>query len=345
MDSDLLKSTYKVFPQEPKRVVITEKDIPSSNGSALGEFADLVPGCVWFALLIILVLPIAYVVQATFVILHVDYFIPFETTRGFPLGPLLVWGTSFAIFFTGAYFLFTRIGRVTTRKKIAKLQSEANERAVEESVQEAARVTNRLQGILNDAAYCETKLTQALNDAHSFVMLSRREYDENVPGPFWDAVEDCAYRLADANSLAQQLSNHASTYYSLLDGRNHTFPPFPVDFVNLPDPSTVIDDLFVIVRRGQTAVPNPHFYKVWEDRKEHRLTRQVMIQEFATLRDAINNLGRVLNQSIVGLRAAVTSGIGQLGDENAATRKIIDERAREQTKMLDNIQRGHKPLL
>ena len=98
-------------------------------------------------------------------------------------------------------------------------------------------------------------------------------------------------------------------------------------------------------RLGQTADPKPHFYDVWERRREHRLTRQVMIDQFATLHDVLSNVGSVLNQTIGGLRTVIASGMAQLGDQHAATRKVIEEHAREQSKMLDNIQRGHKPLL
>lgn len=106
-----------------------------------------------------------------------------------------------------------------------------------------------------------------------------------------------------------------------------------------------IENLYRMVRVGQSADPKPHFYGVWERRREHRLTRQVMIEEFATLRDAISNLGPILDQSIAALRTAVTSGMAQLSKDHVATRKVIDDHAREQSRMLDNIQRGRKPIL
>jgi hypothetical protein len=306
---------------------------PQPNQIALDSIGDLA------AEVAVAGFPVAFILYFVFGLLMMALFPqPFRGTG--TNGMILVVVTSVVVAF--AVVIPTTIH--LRRKKRVRLQQEENERALRQVTHEAASLTNQLNKLLNDAAFCETKLGVALDEARSWLQASRREYEGNVPGPFWDAIETCAYRLSDYNSLAEQLSNNAHRYYSLLQGQQHTFPAFPVDFANLPDAAPVIDDLYAMVRLGQTADPKPHFYDVWERRREHRLTRQVMIAEFATLRDVITNVGRVLNQTIGGLRSVVDAGMAQLSRDHAATRKVIDGHAREHTKMLDNIQRRRKPL-
>jgi len=319
MDASILKDDYKVFPREPRPKVVIARDIPSND--SLSEWADIVPSGVWLVLFLFYWGGVGYGVQTILEWLHIMPLLS-ETRIGVVFAFVLIGGTP--LFIIGAViYLMVRLGRKQTAAKVAKLQAEANEAALNQSIAEAASVTNQLHQILADSAYCETSLGHALDEARSWLRVSQREYDDNVPGPFWDAIETCAYRLSDYNSLAQQLSNHARRYYSLLQGRKHTFPTFPIDFADLPDAARVIDDLYQMVRLGQTADPKPHFYDVWERRQEHRLTRQVMIDEFATLRDVISNVGRVLNQTLGGLRTAVTSGVANLSEDHAATVKSL----------------------
>lgn len=339
VESALLKSEYKVFPREPSTKVVTARDIPSND--SLSEWADIVPSGVWLVLFLFYWGGAGYVVQTILEWLHILPLLS-ETRLGVVFAFVLIAGTP--LFIIGAFiYLMVRLGRKQTAAKVAKLQEETNERAANDAIHEAASLTNRLHGILNDSAYCETKLEQSLEQADSFIRLSQRKYEEHKPDPFWDAIDNAAGALTDYDSLVRQLSRNYSTYYLLLESREHTFPPFPIE--SIPDADSAIEEFYEMVDLGQTAVPYPHFADTWSRRREGKLTRQVLIEGFGTLQEAIANLKPTIMESIAGLRCAVTSGIAQITEDEAATRKVIDEHARKQTKMLDNIQRGRKPLL
>ena len=80
-------------------------------------------------------------------------------------------------------------------------------------------------------------------------------------------------------------------YYLILQGRKHTFPPFPITPESLPNPSPIINELYNLVRQGQKDF---QFALIWEQIK----TREVLIAGFTTLADAIKGIGATVNDSM-----------------------------------------------
>lgn len=228
-------------------------------------------------------------------------------------------------------------------RRLLRSMEEARGRAVDSNTWEAKRLTTRLNNILESSHELNSPLFQKLNNATRNLGRAESEYSANAYGPFWDAVQDAANDLAFCSRNTKQLSQQAKDYYSLLKGRQHNFPVFPVRSDSMPDVVPVGREFRRIVRMGQT---NFQFAHIWEQ----RATREVLIAGFQTLGDAVNHLSGVVEQSVWELQSATSSEIAKLVDEEITTRANLAEHMREETRiakdqsrMLDNIQRHRKP--
>jgi cell division protein FtsL len=228
-------------------------------------------------------------------------------------------------------------------RRLQNSTEEKHARIVDLKKREAQELTKRLNSLLESSSEASEPLPQKLSNARHSIQRAEIDYQENAYGPFWDAVQETANDLAFFSRTAKELSKHAHDYYSLLEGRKHTFPIFPVRLESLPDPLPVSQEFRRVVRMGQT---NFEFANIWE----HRRTRDVLIAGFQTLGDAVNNLGGVLEQSLSNLRSATSSDIAMLVEAEIKTgRALVDQMreethiAKEQSRMLDNIQHHRKP--
>lgn len=208
---------------------------------------------------------------------------------------------------------------------------------------EAIEVTDSLMKILESSLELKYRLNESRSEVNSALTSAIFEFKETAFGPFWDAVENAVQSLNVFRYCTDSLSNNHKKYYSLLNGRRHNFPPFPVMIDSIPDITPTLSEFRRIVRMGQT---NFQFATIWEQRK----TREVLIAGFQTLGEAVNNIGTVIESEIKNLKENMTTNIVNLTEEVNETRRTIDlhgdEQAKtldEQTKMLDNIQRGRKP--
>ena len=234
------------------------------------------------------------------------------------------------------------IFRLTSKKERAKAQEErrnvdsANKIAISQAENEARSVTTSLMTTFESSAVIASELPQCLSRAASSLQRAEQEYKDNAFSPFWDAVENAAQQLAVFNDKAKQISKSADQYYGGLQGRKHTFPSFPANSSNLPNPSSVLNELRRVVRMGQT---NFQFANIWE----HRRTREVMIAGFRTLGEAVNNLGSTVESAVYGLQQSISTDTARLVQEEIKTRDSLDRRLMEQNRMLDNIQHHRKP--
>lgn len=325
METTLLQAGYVVYAQQSTPVVIPEEPLFDGDTKVLVGIG----GCVVSFLIYVFVFIL--LVEAIIVDRHAwDTF--------FGLGLVISPIAAFAIIIPIAV-----LGR---RQHLVKLRDQRKKRTYDELQQEAAALTVRLNNILTESLELLSQLPSVLGRASRLTVLANTEYLGNAFGPFWDSVENAALTLAEYKNISYRLERNAKDYYSSLNGRKHTFPIFPIHSEDIPDPTAAIDDLHRVVRLGQT---NFQFANIWE----HRRTREVLIAGFRTLGEAINNLGNMLNSSLMSLRQAVSSDVARLveeqinsrnslASEERKTRTVIDERAREHGLMLENIQRDRK---
>jgi hypothetical protein len=234
-----------------------------------------------------------------------------------------------------------RWGNITVKEREKAQQTkqsidQINKNEISVAEREAQGLTSALTRTYESSATLAVELPQHLSRAADCLRQAESEFKDNAFGPFWDAVENAAQQLAAFNGKAIQISRQADEYYRTLNGKTHTFPSFPANDGNIPNPSSVVSELRRMVRMGQT---NFQFANIWE----HRRTREVMIAGFRTLGDAVNNLGSTVENSLFGLQQSISSDVATLVREQIKTRDSLDKRMVEQNRMLDNIQQHRKP--
>jgi hypothetical protein len=222
-----------------------------------------------------------------------------------------------------------------TEQARANVESSNNAEVVR-AEEEARRLTTDMMKIRDSSVSVVEELPRYLERASTYLRRAEGEFRDNAFAPFWDAIENAAHVLAVFNEKTNQASKAAAVYYGSLNGRSHTFPPFPAGAGNIPDPSPVLQDLRRVLRMGQT---NFQFANIWE----HRRTREVMIAGFRTLGEAVSNLGSVVENSHSALEQSISSDVARLVQEEIRSRDSLDRRMVEQNRMLDNIQLHRRP--
>ena len=302
-------SDYKVIPESVERVKLPQDSVDGIDG---GE------GCLIYGVFVV----IFFVIVVGFVsVLRTDPQAPEITilVLGLPFLPL--WMISNAI-----------------RNKRLKEKEEQLLRVKNlEEVKKAESLSSELQKLLKESIDLKETLPKYLNEVSVTVMQCHVEYKDNAFDPFWTKIEKTAIILNNFRLDTQSLSRNAKLYYTKLKGRVHNFPMFPIDLNSLPDPEAILEEFKSTVRLGQT---NFQFATIWEQRK----TRQVLIAGFNTLGDAVNNLGTATRNGFLAMQESFRSEIAGLAAEVSITRVVIEQHAEEQNEMLDNIQRGRKPI-
>lgn len=217
------------------------------------------------------------------------------------------------------------------------------------SQHEAIRITIRANDILEASLKRVCQLPVLFDQSRRDVEQARKEMEEEAFGPFWDAIEGAAYKLAEFDEIVKMLTKNGAMYHADLDSVRHNFPPFPTDVLPVPNPKQVLDEFHMLVRKAQRDF---RFASIWEQRK----TRAVLIDGLHSIGDAVDNLGsrivdsiskmeRSLSSRIASMENSLSSRLGELTD--LQERAMDDAQAYRQniSSMLDNIQRGRKPLI
>jgi len=172
-----------------------------------------------------------------------------------------------------------------------KMVQEETQRREAEAEHVAHELTSRAVDILESSMALESSCWTSFQEASQALQQAQYEYDDRAFAPFWDAIEEAIYHLASFNDAVLQLPQKHQEYYLILQGRKHTFPPFPITPESLPNPSPIINELYNLVRQGQKDF---QFALIWEQIK----TREVLIAGFTTLADAIKGIGATVNDSM-----------------------------------------------
>lgn len=310
-------SEYRVFSDEPPPSTLTEDEKKVASG--------LHPGLGVFLAFVILMGLVLISDQLLNLISPLPR--PHDNTGGVIAGICIL--VSLSLVYMLHRFLLKR-----ERRKMEQEKANSNSRIYN---QYADNLTASLNANLKQSQSMFAELPDLLKEASEWLEDAQKDYKDNAFAPFWEDVEEVVRCLGSFYDNVRSLSKNARDYYSSLKGRSHSFPVFPVQQRNIPDPMPVVEEFHRIVRLGQT---NFQFANIWE----HRLTRKVMIAGFQTLGNAVNNLSDTLEASMSYLQGAVSSDIVRLVEEEISTRGIIDKHAVEQNRMLDNIQQSRKPL-
>jgi hypothetical protein len=269
-----------------------------------------------------------------------------------------------------AFVLIVRRGRVARR--LESRQAERARRDAEKALvrrnqdesQQKLRVELKRYG--NEALAAYSRIPAKLLTAEESLDRAEQEFAEVAFSPFWEAIEATLHKLAEVEGgierLAQLADSHADTA-SYCDASPEAFPIDVKAVSRLDAIGRTEQRMRSVVRAAQKDF---QFATIFEQRR----TTHVLIDGFRNLGHALDGLGDRLASSIDSLseqvrhlesglqerHADMASSIDELANgvrrASAATAVQHDaisaahlEAANKQLAMLDNIQRGRKPLL
>jgi hypothetical protein len=235
---------------------------------------------------------------------------------------------------------------------------EAEERARQDHKDQQERLRQLIESSKTGALSAFEAIPKALLEAEALLDKAESEFAEGLFSPFWEAVEQALRRIASASSSMEHMASLARQHATAVQEFEGPKNPFPVDAncsTALVVSKKTEERLRAIVRSAQK---NFQFATIYEQRR----TSNVLIQGFSTLASAIDGMQSRLENALEGLNGAVRDlERGQTARHAESVRAmatiaksaekqrnlIADKHSQEalsQLAMLDNIQRGRKPL-
>jgi hypothetical protein len=205
-------------------------------------------------------------------------------------------------------------------------------------------------------------LPRYVSTAERHMDQAERDFGEGVFAPFWDSIEASANVLGRFNEGVRTIKKNSARYTELVGLYASVLPRFPVALKSvskLEVGTTSASRMAAIVRIAQR---NFQFATIYEQRK----TNQILVSGFTNLAQALAQMTSRITSSIedlsdsIGMMAstidestrAIHSRQGAMLEATVRSSHEAWEQASEQAKreekaleMLDNIQRGRKPLL
>ncbi len=175
-----------------------------------------------------------------------------------------------------------------------------NKELARQVIEEAERATESALRLHRDANRCLEALRSDVAGLTNCVNRAQAEFAANAFAPFWDNVEWAFTWIPSFKQHLEELERGATAYNGILTGREHSCPPYPVSINDIPDLRAAVRSLGSVIRRGQT---NFQFASIWE----HRRTREVLIEGFKTLGDAVHNIDASVARSLADFERRMSS--------------------------------------
>jgi len=147
-----------------------------------------------------------------------------------------------------------------------------------------------------------TRLTEIKLQAEQSVSSAEALFAEGAFTPFWDTVDQTVGILKSFDRGVGNVSDLSSRYYGLLEGREHTFPPFPITRDSIPTTDPVFEQLKAIIARAHRDY---QFSQIYEQRK----TTSAVMVGFDSLNHAISHLRAGILRSLDDLKDSVETGL------------------------------------
>lgn len=254
-----------------------------------------------------------------------------------------------------------RKSEIERQERVEREQRETREREEKERTNALLRRRLAAQNLVKQLPILLTKAEGQLEEALV-------DFNERAFYPFWDNLEASAISLKEFGDLIDRIKDCATEYSALLLGTDGPRPSFPVTGSLVPHLAAYEQTLAKVKRLARTAHRNFEFSSIYATRK----TNTILVQGFATLAQALDNISYQINSGTERLSDALSSLELSLGyklesiadaldtaSEQASNQeylakfqrqKIVNSNSdilsaqRTAIEMLDNIQRGKKPL-
>lgn len=180
------------------------------------------------------------------------------------------------------------------------LTRRAKEREEDERKAALNQARKKLQLSSEQAEHFSAQLKLQIADAELQVRKAETEFKERVFAPFWDAVEQAANSLAQADESIWKIIESAKSYQEAAKLADPSQFPFPVGLAIVPDTASTARRLNEVVREGQRDF---QFATIFEQRKTNRLLHG----GFKSLGEALGQLGDQVERSVDALKDVVTA--------------------------------------
>lgn len=265
----------------------------------------------------------------------------------------------FGLIIYSIYLLYTMNWKAAKEAESAAARRESQRRREEEEAEARRKqheynqqsLRQRLLGFVTDSDAILKSLPNEIKIAEQALVESEKEFAEGAFAPFWDAIENAVTHLARFNLGIQQIHDNSINYMEKKKELDSTPPPFKINVGTLPVATRTSDRMRGIVRRAQKDF---HFATIYEQRK----TNQLLVKGFTSLGHALNDMTYRITTSIDDLSSSIydlassnsessrdlIAGVESLRYQMQSDAEASRAHEREERKMLDNIQRGEKPL-
>jgi hypothetical protein len=265
-----------------------------------------------------------------------------KISLGDVLGVFYWWRYLYGVFIVCSIALFLMDAANDRARPAIKSYEEAEKR--EQNTRTAAASQKRLyEDMVNvcDAAITKFEtLPKRLATAESHLDSAERAFTEGAFAPFWDSIEKAAYSLGSFNDALNAIEVDLTTYsghMKAFDGKPPTFP-LTVDDVQKTNVSKgTMKRLNKLVRDAQRDY---HFASIYEQRK----TNKILVAGFTHLAEALDQMSWRITDSIDELNNSVNTMSSSVNYSLEGMRSDMTKRGEETARMLDNIQRGKRPL-
>ena len=126
-------------------------------------------------------------------------------------------------------------------------------------------------------------LNDMLERTETLLEHAKQLFAERAYTPFWDSIEDAVGLLRQFDNRVSYIDKSAKEYYEILDGREHTFPAFPLKSDDLPNPDALLKLLAQIIAGAQRDF---QFASIFEQRR----TTSAIVTGFRNTQEAIASL-------------------------------------------------------
>ncbi|WP_280476268.1 hypothetical protein [Nocardia asiatica] len=274
------------------------------------------------------------------------------------VGLLMVWLTFIALFVVAGVGLIV-VGNLRAREYARQQKEGAVRRDQLERIEHNRQVQESLRSTLQHntrvARDLFVQMPQLLAAAERSLDHAEQHFGDGAFFPFWDSVEEAMRNLGRFAESADEIRSSAQTYQQAA-----------LTYLGVTEPFSVSLEAVTKLQVGEETsarmdriVLQAHRVYEFANIYGQKRTHAILIAGFTELGNAISNMSAHLALSLDQLQASVTEMNANLGSRLDDTRyshqqlhqQVVSAASdqmwhqKEAMKLLDDIRRGHKPLL
>lgn len=198
-----------------------------------------------------------------------------------------------------------------------------------------ARTLAEAEKAVYDAQFSAVQLPLILAEAELALDRAENELAEELPSPFWEAIEDAALRLKDFDNQLHSIENNRIKHLRLAESLNGKAPEFTLGISLLPDTKNTNQRINILFRRAQKMRDFPIIY-------EQRRTNTILLEGFRSLGNAIVSLGVQLQSELIALGDKLDCRLSNLESALQDSADQLAEQHREQLEIAETIRNEYR---